>query len=292
MEQYIGFITNVVDEVRPNELQPVYGISRDADLTDTGWWRPGCPAIAAWASQDRQSGLRPGAARHLWQRHFWRRCTCSSDQRLGSSAGQRGTVRATGIAWPSGDACFDQPDAGPWELQRSAAVHTFSGVMCWAACDRLADRQVPVPHRNGQPSGRRSQPKCQRSRRAWNEGRREASSPPTATRARRHRIAASAAQFLKAPIRVRRDGGSGSASTRSAATSSIDMSKRTISAGRRPPHLHQLVHRGAGGGGTGGKRAPCSGMLQRRNPLRMLSGDIAPEPASSEISRRPIRWWG
>ena len=33
---------------------------------------------------------------------------------------------------------FDQPDAGPWELRTIAAVHTFSSVMCWAACDRLA----------------------------------------------------------------------------------------------------------------------------------------------------------
>jgi GH15 family glucan-1,4-alpha-glucosidase len=33
---------------------------------------------------------------------------------------------------------FDQPDAGPWELRTRTAVHTFSSVMCWAACDRLA----------------------------------------------------------------------------------------------------------------------------------------------------------
>jgi GH15 family glucan-1,4-alpha-glucosidase len=33
--------------------------------------------------------------------------------------------------------CYDQPDAGLWELRGSARVHTFSSVMCWAACDRL-----------------------------------------------------------------------------------------------------------------------------------------------------------
>jgi GH15 family glucan-1,4-alpha-glucosidase len=33
---------------------------------------------------------------------------------------------------------WDQPDAGPWELRTRAHVHTFSAVMCWAACDRLA----------------------------------------------------------------------------------------------------------------------------------------------------------
>jgi len=30
------------------------------------------------------------------------------------------------------------PDAGLWELRGSAHVHTFSSVMCWVACDRLA----------------------------------------------------------------------------------------------------------------------------------------------------------
>jgi GH15 family glucan-1,4-alpha-glucosidase len=35
-------------------------------------------------------------------------------------------------------ALFDQPDAGPWELRATQEVHTFSSVMCWAACDRLA----------------------------------------------------------------------------------------------------------------------------------------------------------
>jgi GH15 family glucan-1,4-alpha-glucosidase len=32
---------------------------------------------------------------------------------------------------------WDQPDAGPWELRTRSHVHTFSSVMCWAACDRL-----------------------------------------------------------------------------------------------------------------------------------------------------------
>ena len=35
-------------------------------------------------------------------------------------------------------ALHDQPDAGLWELRGSARIHTFSSVMCWVACDRLA----------------------------------------------------------------------------------------------------------------------------------------------------------
>jgi GH15 family glucan-1,4-alpha-glucosidase len=33
----------------------------------------------------------------------------------------------------------DQPDAGLWELRTRTAVHTYSAVMSWAACDRLAN---------------------------------------------------------------------------------------------------------------------------------------------------------
>ena len=33
----------------------------------------------------------------------------------------------------------DVPDAGLWELRGAARVHTFSSVMCWVACDRLAN---------------------------------------------------------------------------------------------------------------------------------------------------------
>jgi len=33
---------------------------------------------------------------------------------------------------------YDQPDAGIWEFRGRARVHTFSSLMCWAGCDRLA----------------------------------------------------------------------------------------------------------------------------------------------------------
>ncbi len=39
------------------------------------------------------------------------------------------------MAW----AMHDQPDAGLWEFRTRQEVHTYSAVMCWAACDRLAN---------------------------------------------------------------------------------------------------------------------------------------------------------
>ena len=34
---------------------------------------------------------------------------------------------------------YEMPDAGLWELRGAERVHTFSSVMCWVACDRLAE---------------------------------------------------------------------------------------------------------------------------------------------------------
>jgi GH15 family glucan-1,4-alpha-glucosidase len=39
-------------------------------------------------------------------------------------------------------AMHDQPDAGLWEFRTRTSVHTYSSVMSWAACDRLANAAV------------------------------------------------------------------------------------------------------------------------------------------------------
>ena len=136
MEQYIGFITNVVDEVRPNELQPVYGISRDADLTEMvaaglpGYRGMGPVRIGNQAFAQVQHDIYGSvilAAVHLF-----------FDQRLLRRPANEELFEQLELLGHRAVACFDQPDAGPWELRQSAAVHTFSSVMCWAACDRLA----------------------------------------------------------------------------------------------------------------------------------------------------------
>ncbi|MCH1932886.1 glycoside hydrolase family 15 protein, partial [Shewanella sp. A25] len=43
---------------------------------------------------------------------------------------------------PIGERAFelhDKPDASLWEFRGREAVHTYSSVMCWAACDRLGN---------------------------------------------------------------------------------------------------------------------------------------------------------
>jgi GH15 family glucan-1,4-alpha-glucosidase len=39
---------------------------------------------------------------------------------------------------------YDKPDAGLWEFRTRAGVHTYSAVMSWAACDRLANIAITL----------------------------------------------------------------------------------------------------------------------------------------------------
>jgi pentatricopeptide repeat protein len=60
------------------------------------------------------------------------------DRRLLRMAGERdfASLEQVGeMAW----AMHDQPDAGLWEFRTRQEVHTYSAVMSWAACDRLAN---------------------------------------------------------------------------------------------------------------------------------------------------------
>ena len=67
-------------------------------------------------------------------------------------------------------AVFDQPDAGPWELRNKPAVHTFSAVICWAGCDRLARiaSRLALPEHAVQWRREADRLHAVISRRAWN----------------------------------------------------------------------------------------------------------------------------
>jgi GH15 family glucan-1,4-alpha-glucosidase len=65
---------------------------------------------------------------------------------------------------------FEVPDAGLWELRGAERVHTFSSVMCWAACDRLAKYSavLKLADREKYWKSRATQIHDVISRRSWN----------------------------------------------------------------------------------------------------------------------------
>jgi GH15 family glucan-1,4-alpha-glucosidase len=65
---------------------------------------------------------------------------------------------------------YEVPDAGLWELRGAERVHTFSSIMCWAACDRLAKyaARLKLVDRAGYWRSRATRIHEVISRRSWN----------------------------------------------------------------------------------------------------------------------------
>lgn len=135
MEDYLGFITNIVGDSGEQGLRPVYGITRSNDLDErvvpslAGYRGMGPVRVGNQAHRQIQNDVYGSvvlAATHIF-----------FDQRLVRS-GNRQLFDRLEILGQKAITYFDKPDAGIWELRSKHAVHTFSSLMCWAACDRLA----------------------------------------------------------------------------------------------------------------------------------------------------------
>ena len=135
MEGYLDYITNIVAGTRDGHLQPVYGITQRSNLgertagTLAGYRGMGPVRIGNEAYRQTQNDGYGSVVLACAQSFFDSRLTrpggASLFERLEHLGAQ--AVRL-----------WNQPDAGLWELRTRERVHTYSSVMCWAACDRLA----------------------------------------------------------------------------------------------------------------------------------------------------------
>jgi GH15 family glucan-1,4-alpha-glucosidase len=135
MERYLSYVVNIVAGADHGRLQPVYGVSgrtvpeeRDVDSLP-GYRGMGPVRIGNQAQSQVQHdvyGAAILAATHVFfDRRLIRRGGEVLFRRLETLGEQAATL-------------YNQPDAGIWELRGPPRVHTFSSVMCWAGCDRLA----------------------------------------------------------------------------------------------------------------------------------------------------------
>lgn len=170
MERYLGYVLNIAASTGTGGLQPVYAIDGRAELVERmvpslpGYRGMGPVRVGNQAYEQVQNdvyGAAILAATHVF-----------FDLRLA----HRGDAALFRQLEPLGDRAlelFDHPDAGLWELRGDSRVHTFSAVMCWAACDRLARiaAQLSLPDR-AQAWADRAQA-CHQVivERAWNEER-------------------------------------------------------------------------------------------------------------------------
>ncbi|MDP2367448.1 glycoside hydrolase family 15 protein [Rhodoferax sp.] len=170
MERYLGYIVNIAAQAGDGPLQPVYGIDGRAGLDErelpalSGYRGMGPVRTGNLAYKQVQHDVYGSAilaASHLF---FDRRLTRRGDEALFRRLEPLGEQALH---------CHDQPDAGLWELRGSARVHTFSTVMCWAACDRLARiaHHLGLTERAAYWQAQAQLIHQTISRRAWNEQR-------------------------------------------------------------------------------------------------------------------------
>ena len=147
MERYLRYIINLITDSDDGFLQPVYRISGSPDIDEreieslTGYRGMGPVRIGNAAYTQVQHdvfGAAILAAAHVF-----------FDQRL-RNPGDETLFHQLEILGQHAAGSFDKPDAGIWEFRGIAKVHTFSSVMCWAACDRLARiaNQLGLDERN------------------------------------------------------------------------------------------------------------------------------------------------
>ena len=135
MEAYLGWILNVASSGDGSRLQPVYGISGEAALTETvvehlaGYRGMGPVRVGNLAYEQVQNDVYGAVVLSSAQAFF--------DERLAAPAGTD-QLELLEIVGERAAELFDKPDAGIWEYRGRARVHSFSSLMCWAACDRLA----------------------------------------------------------------------------------------------------------------------------------------------------------
>jgi GH15 family glucan-1,4-alpha-glucosidase len=136
LENYLGYLRNIVDDAQGGHIQPLYSVAGEAKLEER--------EAEALGGYRGMGPVRVGnAAYHQIQHDAYGQIVLSNvqaffDERLFRKAGAddfAALERVGERAW----AMHDQPDAGLWEFRTRQSVHTYSSVMCWAACDRLAN---------------------------------------------------------------------------------------------------------------------------------------------------------
>lgn len=135
LENYLAYLRNLVDNAAGGHVQPVYGVGLESAITERivdtveGYHGMKPVRVGNQAHEHLQHDVYGQIVLPLVQSFY--------DQRLL----RPGSVEDFHALEKVGERAFavhDQTDAGLWEFRTIARVHTYSSMMCWAACDRLA----------------------------------------------------------------------------------------------------------------------------------------------------------
>ncbi|MGQ0587948.1 MAG: glycoside hydrolase family 15 protein [Sphingosinicella sp.] len=136
LENYLSYLRNIVDTAAGGMIQPLYAVSGEPKLDET--------VAEALAGYRGMGPVRVGNAAYTQAQHdAYGQIVLSNtqaffDERLFRKADAE-DFRALERVGERAFAVHDKPDAGLWEFRTRTGVHTYSAVMSWAACDRLAN---------------------------------------------------------------------------------------------------------------------------------------------------------
>ena len=171
MEDYLGWLANVVVDAGGGHIQPLYGIGLERSLPESiceglsGYRGMGPVRVGNQAHEHLQHDVYGnvvlGASQAFYDHRLLRRAGLPEFRRLEQAGEQAVKV-------------FGQPDAGMWELRTRARVHTSSALMSWAACDRLGRiaALLGVPGRAAYWASHAAAMRERILREAWNDERR------------------------------------------------------------------------------------------------------------------------
>lgn len=135
MEGYQHYITNLISSSKNGYLQPVFGIAQEQNIDERiidslcGFDGTGPVRVGNDAYKQVQNDSYGAIILSCAQSFFDARLDRPGDIGLFENLERLGEQAVK---------CWNQPDAGVWEYRTRQRVHTFSSVMCWAACDRLS----------------------------------------------------------------------------------------------------------------------------------------------------------
>jgi GH15 family glucan-1,4-alpha-glucosidase len=136
LEKYLAYLRNIIDAAKGGRIQPLYSVMGVAELDEgfaenlDGYRGMGPVRVGNAAYTQIQHDCYGQIVMPTVQGFFDRRLLRMADERDFASLEEVGEM-----AWKM----HDQPDAGLWEFRTRKEVHTYSAVMSWAACDRLAN---------------------------------------------------------------------------------------------------------------------------------------------------------
>jgi GH15 family glucan-1,4-alpha-glucosidase len=168
LEGYLTYLRNIIDAHPKGRIQPVFAVGLEPILNEV--------IIETLPGYRGMGPVRAGNQAHEHHQHdVYGQIVLSTvqaffDERL---------IRAPGVddfhtletVGARAYQVYLKPDAGLWEFRTRAAVHTYSAVMCWAACDRLANaaRKIGLPDREAFWRERAEEIRKTIQQRAWND---------------------------------------------------------------------------------------------------------------------------